>query len=180
MREMFMTLGKKYEIHVLSGDNDAEAERLTELIPNNASLNFNCQPNDKLVFIENLQKLGKKTMMIGDGLNDAGALRQADVGISIVDDIYAFSPASDAILKGDNLIKLNNYFDFAKYSIRVVRYSYIFSFAYNIVGLSFAISGNLTPLVAAILMPLSSISVVILVTLLTNLKGRVFLKDKNN
>ncbi|WP_035845323.1 heavy metal translocating P-type ATPase [Crocinitomix catalasitica] len=180
MREMFMTLGEKYEIHVLSGDNDAETERLTELIPNNASLNFNCQPNDKLVFIENLQKKGKKTMMIGDGLNDAGALRQADVGISIVDDIYAFSPASDAILKGDNLIKLNNYFDFAKYSIRVVRYSYIFSFAYNIVGLSFAISGNLTPLVAAILMPLSSISVVILVTLLTNLKGRVFLKDKNN
>jgi Cu+-exporting ATPase len=110
--------------------------------------------------------------MLGDGLNDAGALRQANVGVSVVDDVYSFSPASDAILNGEKLIALNDYMNFSKFSMNVVKWSYAFSLLYNIIGLSFALTGHLTPLVAAILMPLSSISVVLFVTLMTNLRAR--------
>jgi Cu+-exporting ATPase len=181
IRQMFDALSVQYELHILSGDNNAEEKSLAELIPSHSSLNFNCQPKDKLNFIEQLQQQGKKVMMVGDGLNDAGALKQANVGVSVVDDIYAFSPASDGILKGNRLTELLSYINYAKYSIRVVRISYIFSLMYNLIGLSFAVSGFLTPLIAAVLMPLSSISVVVLVTILTNLKGnRVFNSLKNS
>lgn len=111
-------------------------------------------------------------MMLGDGLNDAGALKQSHVGISVVDDIYAFSPASDAIVAGAKLTDLNRLITFANASKNTVKLSYVFSLLYNTVGLIFAVSGALTPLIAAVLMPLSSISVVLFVTLMTNVKGR--------
>ena len=162
--------GKK--IHILSGDNDAEKEALQKITPAGTTFHFNQKPGDKLNFIARLQQDGEKVMMLGDGLNDAGALKQSDVGISVVDDVYAFSPASDAIIAGEKLTFLSRFMNFAQFNIRVVKWSYLFSLMYNTVGLCFALSGSLTPLVAAILMPLSSISVVLFVTLLTNLKGK--------
>jgi Cu+-exporting ATPase len=125
-----------------------------------------------LNFISNLQQQGKKVMMLGDGLNDAGALKQSNVGISVVDDVYSFSPSSDGIIDGQKLNQLNAFMEYCKFNKGVVKLSYAFSISYNIVGLSFALSGTLTPLVAAVLMPVSSISVVLLVTILTNLKGK--------
>lgn len=172
--ELFKRLASKRKLHILSGDNDAELEALQKIVPPGTSFNFNQKPADKLAYIADLQRKGEKVMMLGDGLNDAGALKQSNVGVSVVDDVYAFSPASDGIISGEKLAKLDAYFDFAAYSKKVVKWSYIFSLLYNTVGLCFALSGTLTPLVAAILMPLSSISVVIFVTLLTNLKGRKF------
>lgn len=110
--------------------------------------------------------------MIGDGLNDAGALKQADTGIVVVDDLNQFSPASDAILKGSELSRLDRFITFSKTSLRVVYVAFGVSFLYNIVGLSFAVSGKLTPLISAVLMPLSSVTVVGLVTLLVTLNYR--------
>ncbi|MFT5823735.1 MAG: Cu+-exporting ATPase [Crocinitomix sp.] len=169
---LFANLAKTKTIHVLSGDNDAELEALKAIAPAGTIFNFNQTPEDKLTYIAGLQAKGERVMMIGDGLNDAGALQQSQVGISVVDDVYAFSPASDGILSGNKLALLGKYLNFAVYNKKVVKWSYAFSLCYNIVGMLFALSGSLTPLVAAILMPLSSISVVILVTILTNLKGR--------
>jgi Cu+-exporting ATPase len=106
--------------------------------------------------------------MIGDGLNDAGALKQSDVGISIAENINNFSPACDGILESGNFNKLKKFISFAKTSKKVIIISFILSFLYNVIGLGFAVQGLLSPLVAAILMPLSSISVVIFTTTATN------------
>jgi Cu+-exporting ATPase len=172
LKAMFYKLSKKSKIHILSGDNDSEREKLLKLLPEGSEITFNQKPESKLEYIRNIQGQNKKVMMLGDGLNDAGALQQSDLGISVVDDVYSFSPSSDAIINGDKLTHLPEYINFSKYNMNVVKWSYVFSLLYNMVGLSFAVTGNLQPLVAAILMPLSSISVVILVTVLTGLKGR--------
>ena len=169
---MFEELKKKYSIHILSGDNSSEREALKELTSENTPLIFNQKPEDKLEYIKDLQLNGKRVAMLGDGLNDAGALKQSDIGISVVDDVYSFSPASDGILTGENLTKLNSFLQFTAYNKGVVKLSYVFSVLYNVTGLVFALSGHLTPLVAAILMPLSSISVVLLVTILVNVKEK--------
>ena len=127
-------------------------------------MKFKQTPFDKLNFIKHLQSKKKCVLMIGDGLNDAGALQQSDVGISISDNINTFSPASDAILKGRQFYKLPEFLSFAKISVRIIIISFVISFFYNLIGLSFAVQGTLSPLIAAILMPLSSISVIIFTT----------------
>jgi len=168
LKDLFNKLSTQQSIHILSGDNDAEKPTLEKIAPPGTTFCFNQSPADKLAYIAALQQKGEKVMMLGDGLNDAGALKQSNVGISVVDDVYAFSPASDAILSGKKLTQLTDFLNFANFSKRVVKWSYAFSLLYNTVGLCFALTGSLTPLVAAILMPLSSITVVLFVTLLTN------------
>jgi Cu+-exporting ATPase len=110
--------------------------------------------------------------MVGDGLNDAGALLASDVGISISDDITNFSPSCKAILEGSSFYKLARFLKLSRQSVKIILLSFIFSLAYNIIGLSFAVQGALSPLVAAILMPASSISTVLYCILTTNLIAR--------
>jgi len=172
LRDLFAALDHSKSIHILSGDNDAELAALKQITPQGTLFNFNQKPLDKLDYIARLQAAGEKVMMLGDGLNDAGALKQSNVGISVVDDIYAFSPASDVIVSGAKLTDLNQFIQYAHASKNIVKMSYAFSLLYNTIGLFFAVSGALTPLIAAVLMPLSSISVVLFVTLMTNWKGR--------
>jgi len=172
LKEMFDKLSRHSTIHILSGDNDSEKEKLMKLLPKDSEITFNQKPESKLTYIASLQSQNKKVMMLGDGLNDAGALQQSDLGVSVVDDVYSFTPSSDAILNGKKLVNLPAYINFSNYNMNVVKWSYVFSLFYNMIGLSFAVTGNLQPLIAAILMPLSSISVVVLVTILTSLKGR--------
>lgn len=142
---------------------------MNEIFHGNAGLYFNYSPHDKLNFIEKLQKQNKKVLMFGDGLNDAGALKQSDVGISITDNTNNFTPASDAILDSQSFRLINVFINFSKTSKKIIIASFVLSIIYNIIGLTFAFEGKLTPLFAAILMPLSSISVVIFTTIATNL-----------
>jgi P-type Cu+ transporter len=154
----------QYKLAILSGDNESERGKLAKLFPTSTEMVFNQRPEDKLDFICQKQESGEGVIMFGDGLNDAGALKQADVGIAVTDDVSAFTPASDAILYGGKFHFLGKYLKFAKTTKKVIIASFAISFIYNLVGLSFAVSANLSPLFAAILMPLSSISVVAFAT----------------
>ena len=166
------TLAENYSLYLLSGDNNSEIVNLKKYFPNEEKLFFNQSPASKLEFIKNQRLKNKNILMIGDGLNDAGALSQSNIGISVTDNIHSFSPACDAILQGSKLNMIDKFIQFAKTSTKIINISFVISFLYNIVGLSFAVQGMLSPIVAAILMPISSISVVIFVTSSTNYFAR--------
>ena len=168
LENLFKNLKSKYQIIVLSGDNDGEKSVLEKLLPARTQLVFNQKPDEKLEFIKKLQESNKNVMMVGDGLNDAGALAQSNVGIAISENVNVFSPACDGILDASEFEKLNYFLKLSKKSITIIKMSFTISLIYNVVGLAFAITGNLQPLVAAIVMPLSTITIVSFVTLMSN------------
>lgn len=161
IREMINTLKNRFKIFMITGDNDSERENLVKIFSNNHFLLFDQTPYDKLDFIKKLQVDSEKVLMIGDGLNDAGALKQSDAGISIAEDINTFTPASDGILDAGQFKQLPQFLSFSRLSVRVIIISFLISFLYNLIGLFFAVQGTLSPLIAAILMPLSSLTVVV-------------------
>jgi Cu+-exporting ATPase len=165
-------LNKHYQLGVLSGDNNAEKNYLSQLLGFEALLLFNQQPADKLSVIKQLQAQGKKVIMLGDGLNDAGALMQANTGIAVSENNNHFTPASDAILSADELPKLFRFIQLCKANKKVVLMAFVVSIIYNIIGIFFAVQGVLSPMIAAILMPSSSISILLITFGMSNFYSR--------
>jgi Cu+-exporting ATPase len=161
-----------YSQSLISGDSDGQKSILQNLFAKNTDLLFSKKPEDKLDYVKSLQEKNKHVLMFGDGLNDAGALKQSDLGISISEDVNAFSPACDGILDATSFNKIDKFLAFSKTSVSVIKWSFFFSFSYNLVGLYFAATNQLSPVVSAILMPLSSISIVAFVTLATNILAK--------
>ncbi|WP_429412404.1 heavy metal translocating P-type ATPase [Roseimarinus sediminis] len=174
-QQLLEDLGKNYELHLLSGDNDQERSVLNRFIPEK-NLHFNQSPRDKLNYIKMLQEKKRKVLMAGDGLNDSGALKQSNTGISVADNIYLFAPSSDGIINASSLRYLPAMLKFSHSNMKVVYASFVLSFLYNIVGIYYASSGQLSPIIAAILMPLSSITVVAFTSLSTMYLGRKTIK----
>ena len=156
-----------YQLHLLSGDHPTEKKHLLQLLGTNIPMLFEQSPADKLSYIETLQNKGHRVMMIGDGLNDAGAIQKSNVGIAVTDQTHLFTPASDAILEGGQIYNLKNLIDYAKKAKLIIVFIFILSILYNIIGMYFATTARLSPMVAAILMPISSISIVALSYLLS-------------
>lgn len=161
-------LSGKYSLSMLSGDHDKQRAMLAGVFGAKHTFCFEQKPIDKLRYIEQLQNEGRQVAMIGDGLNDAGALQQSNVGIAVADDINSFTPASDAILDAGNITSLPSFLDFARESSVIINISFVVSIVYNVAGLYFAMRGQMLPVVAAILMPCSTISIVILSSGLSN------------
>ncbi|MFP2996622.1 heavy metal translocating P-type ATPase metal-binding domain-containing protein [Spongiivirga sp. MCCC 1A20706] len=176
LKNTLSSLGRSYSIIVLSGDNDSEQKILSNLLPKQTEYYFDQKPEDKLQFIKNLQKQGKKVMMLGDGLNDAGALAQSDVGLALSENINVFSPACDGILDASQFSILPTFLALSKKGISIIKYAFVFSLFYNLIGLGFAVTGHLKPVIAAILMPLSSISIVVFTTLFTYIVSKQLTK----
>lgn len=170
--DVVKSLGSRFNLSLLSGDNEGEKFNLLKFFTAEDELLFNQSPEDKLNYVKSLQSSNKKVLMVGDGLNDAGALKQSNVGIAVTEDISSFSPACDAILDASNLKLLPKFLNYSQSAIKIIYISFVISFLYNVVGLSFAVQGMLSPLIAAILMPLSSISVVLFATVSTNLLAK--------
>jgi P-type Cu+ transporter len=162
IERLLTRLQKKYRLSVLSGDNNAEQHTLEKILGKNSTILFNQKPADKLRYIQHLQANGEKVMMIGDGLNDAGALKQSNVGIAISEQTNNFTPASDGVLQAQQLLLLNKFIRLCHANRNIVIASFVLSIVYNIIGLFFAVQGNLSPLIAAILMPTSSLSILLL------------------
>ena len=162
--EMVNNLTKIGKLHIITGDNEGDKERLLKIFPIGTIMNFNLTPDDKLQYVQQLENKGSHVLMIGDGLNDAGALRASTMGVSVADDIYNFSPASDAILQADSLQLLPTVHKLSRKTMRFIKISLGISLAYNIIGLYFALTAQLSPIIAAILMPASSVTVVGFVT----------------
>lgn len=152
-------LRKNFKLFLLSGDNDSEKDFLKNYFDED-KIKFEQTPQDKMNFIKALQEQGNNVLMAGDGLNDAGAFMQSNVALSVADDIYHFSPAGDIIIEAQKFNLIEEVIKFAKDSLKIVKISFAISFLYNVFGLFYALSGNMTPVVAAILMPISSVSVV--------------------
>lgn len=149
-----------YELWLLSGDNPAQADDFLPLFAGRERMRFQQSPHDKLNFIADLRQSGQQVLMVGDGLNDSGALAAADVGIAVTDGVAAFAPACDAMMSADALPHLPAFLHLSRDAMRTVKAAFALSLLYNGVGLYFAITGSLSPLIAAILMPISSLSVV--------------------
>jgi Cu+-exporting ATPase len=177
--EIFEQLGANKDVVVLSGDNEGERERLEELLPKGTKLYFNQKPDDKLNFIKTLQQKGKQVLMIGDGLNDAGALKQSNVGFVISENTNVFSPACDGILDASQFHRIGDFLNLSIKGVKIIKWAFLFSLFYNLIGLAFAVTGHLKPVVAAILMPLSSISIVVFTTVATQFVGKKLRTDIN-
>lgn len=159
---LMQVLKKKFTISVISGDNNAEEQHLKTILGTTSDVLFHQQPEDKLKYITHLQQMAhKNVMMIGDGLNDAGALYQSNVGIAITENSNNFSPACDGILDATQFSNIDKLITFAKSGKNIVLFSFVLSIFYNIIGIYFAVQGTLSPLIAAILMPSSSISIIL-------------------
>ncbi len=152
-------LKKEYRLSVLSGDNASEKQTLQKLLGDDADILFNQKPENKLAYIKELQQKGAHVMMIGDGLNDAGALKQSNTGIAVCEQTNNFTPASDAIIEAAQLSRLGAFIRLCRANRKIVMASFGLSILYNLVGLFFAVQGNLSPLIAAILMPSSSLCI---------------------
>lgn len=178
LNALFKTLSD-HKIHILSGDNSSEELKLRAMIPNVTGMAFNQSPEDKLNYIKHLQDGDQKVAMFGDGLNDAGALKQSNVGIAVADDTNSFTPSSDVIMSGEKLVGFEKYLKFCKDAMSIVKITFAISFMYNIIGLSFAVTGHMSPLFAAILMPISSISVVAFTSVATWWRSAKYFKINN-
>jgi len=167
VEEILKDWSAKYDLYLLSGDNDASREQLGAFFSTD-HLHFEQSPHDKLAFIKDLQAQGKKVLMIGDGLNDAGSLQQSEVGLVVTEDVNNFTPACDIILGSNQFVNLRNVMHYGQRSIHLVYGAFVLAFIYNVIGLSFAVQGLLSPLIAAILMPLSSVTIAVVGVLGTN------------
>lgn len=164
----------KYKLSLLSGDNDRQQDFFKTLFNDNNKLLFEQEPINKLNYIAELQENGQKVLMIGDGLNDAGALQQSNVGITLASDVNNFTPACDAILDAGKFKMLPYLLRLAKSGRTIINITFAISIIYNIIGLAISMQGLMNPLFAAVLMPASTLTIVLITTGMSSVMAKRF------
>jgi Cu+-exporting ATPase len=158
---MLRDLRESLSLRLISGDTDRELPMLEPFF-DPEEMEWGCTPDKKNAAIAAASAKGQHVLMVGDGLNDAGAMETADVAVAVSEDTATLVPACDIIMHADSLVKLPRLLQYARQLKQVILASFIFSIVYNVIGLWLAVEGMLTPLAAAILMPVSSITVIAL------------------
>jgi Cu+-exporting ATPase len=172
LKEVIAGLQRRFRVSLLSGDTDKDRRRVEAFFGSEADLHFGQSPYQKLDYVDRRVRGGDQVVMIGDGLNDAGALRAASVGLTVVEDESGFTPASDGVISAGSFERLPHIISLATDTISIIKASFVISILYNTLGLGFALSGQLSPVIAAILMPASSVTVVLFTTLTTGFLAR--------
>jgi len=172
LNKLVSRLQNTFKLLVLSGDTNKDEPALKTIFPADSAIRFQQSPHEKLSEVLALQQNKAHVMMLGDGLNDAGALKQSNFGIALTDNINNFTPGCDAILKGTSLNLLPAFIQLSKDGLKIIKTSFAIAVAYNCVGIYFAVQGTLYPLVAAVLMPLSTITIICFTTLTTGFFAR--------
>lgn len=167
-------LSEQYELSLISGDNDRQKIHLQQIFTPQSHLLFEQKPIDKLQYVEQLQSKRQNVMMVGDGLNDAGALQQSNVGITLADDVNNFTPSCDAILDAKRFYYLPGLLRLARFGKTIINTSFVVSILYNLVGLTISMQGKMSPMIAAILMPISTLSIMLISTGLSSLMAKRF------
>jgi Cu+-exporting ATPase len=160
MTEAIGVLRLSHTIDLISGDHPAEAPRWRPVFGERMS--FRQSPERKLAFVTAQRAAGRHVLMVGDGLNDAGAFAAADVGLAVCETSTCIVPACDALIDGNHLRELPSLLRYASRVMPVITACFVVSLAFNAIGLTLALTGALTPLAAAILMPVSSLTIVAL------------------
>ena len=146
-------------IHLLTGDDKAVAQRVaTEL--GIEAVESRAPPAWKRAYVRDLQERGRRVAMVGDGINDAPVLAQADVSIAMGCGADLAQVRADAVLLSNSIADLAEGVDRARRARRVIRQNLAWGLGYNLVVLPLAFAGLVTPLAAAIGMSLSSLLVV--------------------
>jgi Cu+-exporting ATPase len=151
-------LAHTHDVRLVSGDHADEASRWQPIF--HERMSFGQSPEDKLAAVCAQQADGHHVLMIGDGLNDAGALAAADIGMAVSDETACVVPACDAVIRGDRLQQLPGFLRYARRARQVIVFCFAVSIFYNAIGLSLALAGLLTPLATAVLMPVSSLTII--------------------
>ncbi len=144
---------------LLSGDRRATAEAIAQRL-GGMEVIAEVLPEQKDQVIRQLQQDGHKVAMVGDGINDAPALIRADVGIAIGSGTDVSVESADIVLMGDELEKIHLASELSRRTIRTIRQNIGISIAYNAIMVPLAMAARITPLVAAISMPISSLLVI--------------------
>jgi Cu+-exporting ATPase len=160
IREMVESLhARGIKTWVVSGDSRATTESVSRQsgIP---GFRGQALPQDKVELIRTLQGNGRRVGMVGDGINDAPALAQADVGFSLGTGGNILQEASDFTFLSSDPAKVLNALELSSQAVRAIRQNLFFAFLYNSVGIPLAMAGWLNPLIAVFAMFASSLTVI--------------------
>lgn len=148
-----------FEISIVSGDSDQKVR----IIANNLGIEqvtAEAKPGEKIEYIKALHATGKKVLMVGDGLNDAPALAQAHVSMAPGSACDIGKSSADFVFTGQSLLAVPEAIDVSGYAAQLVRQNFAIAIGYNFIAVPLAMTGHVTPLIAALAMSASSISVI--------------------
>ena len=148
----------QHELVLLSGDTSRDASAFEPMFGTN--MWFSQSPTEKVERVREIQRGGKRVLMVGDGLNDASAFNAADVSIAVSDRTSTLAPASDVVVNGDNVVNVGTLLRYASSMRTVVWICFVFTVFYNILGFTLAVQGVLSPVITAVLMPISNLVVI--------------------
>ncbi|WP_276981668.1 heavy metal translocating P-type ATPase [Ferrimicrobium acidiphilum] len=147
------------QIVMLTGDRLNNAEPLARAL-GIETIRANVQPAEKSAAIRDAQALGKRVAMVGDGINDAAALAQADLGIALAGGTDIAKASADITILGDDILKVPGAIGLARATLRNIHQNFAWAIGYNAVAITLAAVGILNPMLAAALMASSSLIVV--------------------